>query len=239
MNRILKLALVVFLAFVSGIALVQGGMMMFVRSGAETQVPSVVDLELAEARTLLERAGFTGVQEREMNSAEVAEGRVAEQRPAAGKLLRKGRKVWLTVSLGEMRARVPDLAGLSLRQAGISLQKEKLATGAVSRAPHHAVPRGEVVAQSPPSGTSISEGGRVNLLVSLGPEPSAWVMPDLTHRPLRDVESLLGRYGIRVGERTFLLDRSVLPGTVLRHDPPPGSRVTSGQRVDVEVSSRR
>jgi serine/threonine-protein kinase len=238
MRRALQLAGVVALAFVSGIALVQVGMMMFVRSGAETQVPEVLGLEVAQARAVLERAGFAGVQEREMNSAEYAQGQVAEQRPAAGKLLRKGRKVWLTVSLGEVRASVPDLSGLSVRQAGIALQKEKLESGTVSRAPHHRVPRGEVIAQNPPQGASLSEGERVNLLVSLGPEPRAWVLPDLAGRPLREVEALLGRYGIRLGERTYLLDRSVLPGTVLRHDPPPGSRVASGQRIDVEVSSR-
>ena len=239
MNRFLRLALIVLLAFVSGIALVQVGMMIFVRSGAETQVPEVLGLDLAEARVVLERAGFTGVQEREMASAEYAEGQVAEQRPAAGKLLRKGRKVWLTVSLGEVRVIVPDLAGLSVRQAGIALQKEKLEPGTVSRAHHGRVARGEVVAQSPPQGASLGEGARVNLLVSLGPEARAWVLPDLAGRPLREVESLLSRYGMRLGERTFLLDRSVLPGTVLRHEPPAGSRVVSGQRIDVEVSSRQ
>jgi beta-lactam-binding protein with PASTA domain len=129
---------------------------------------------------------------------------------------------------------VPDLGGLSVRQAGIALQKEKLEPGTVSRAHHGRVARGEVVAQSPPQGASLSEGARVNLLVSLGPEPRAWVLPDLVGRPLREVESLLSRYGMRLGERTFLLDRSVLPGTVLRHEPRPAA-VSSGQRVDVGV----
>jgi serine/threonine-protein kinase len=238
-RRLLGLAGVASLAFVSGLALVHLGMLVFVRSGAETRVPDVVGRDLAEARAILANAGFTGVQERETNSGEFAAGKVAEQRPTGGALLRRGRKVWVTVSLGERSAAVPPLLGLSVRQAAIALQRERLESGTVSRAYHDAVPRGDVVAQDPPAGAALGEGGRVDLLVSLGPEPAAWALPDLTGRPAADVERVLARAGIRIGERTVVIDRSVLPFTVLEHEPKPGSRVLSGQRVDLVVSSRR
>jgi serine/threonine-protein kinase len=79
----------------------------------------------------------------------------------------------------------------------------------------------------------------VDLLVSVGGEARAWVLPDLSGRSVGEVEALLARYGMRAGERTVVIDRSQLPGTVVEHDPPPGSRVVSGQRVDLVVSSRR
>jgi serine/threonine-protein kinase len=238
-RRLASLAGVALLAFVSGVALVQVGMLLFVRSGAETRVPEVVGLDLDAARTALDRAGFTGVQEREAFSADFAEGRVSDQRPAAGSVLRKGRKVWLTVSLGERRASAPGVVGLSIRQAGIALQHERLETGTISRAPHARVPRGTVIAQDPAGGASLPEGGRVDLLVSLGPPPAAWLLPDLSGRALVEVEGMLARVGLRVGEKTVVLDRSVPPGTVLEQDPAPGGRVETGQRIDLVVSSRR
>ena len=239
MKRLGSFVGVALLAFVSGVALVQLGMLIFVRSGAETRVPEVLGLDVDAARTALSKAGFTGVQEHEAFSPDFAEGQVSEQRPAAGSVLRKGRKVWMTVSLGERRASAPGVVGLSIRQAEIAIQHERLETGTISRTHHARVERGAVIAQDPAAGASMQEGGRVDLLVSLGPEPAAWVLPDLTGRPLVEVEGILSRANLRPGERTVILDRTALPGTVLEHDPPAGSRVESGQRVDLVVSSRR
>jgi serine/threonine-protein kinase len=96
-----------------------------------------------------------------------------------------------------------------------------------------------VIAQDPPAGSRREEGARVDLLVSLGPAPESYVLPDLTGRPAREAESLLKSRDIRVGAKTVLIDRTVLPATVLEQDPPPGSRVESGGEVDLVVSSRR
>jgi serine/threonine-protein kinase len=239
MSRVALLVGAAAVAFVTGLGFFHFGMLAFVRSGAETKVPDLVGLEIARARSTLESAGFTAIEEREIFSPDFGEGRIAEQRPTAGEVLRKGRKVWLTVSLGLRKAEAPNIVGMSYRQAGIALDRGGLAVGSVSRLHHASVARGNVISQDPPFGTGCAEGTRVDLLVSLGPSPDAWVLPDLTGRPAREVGSLLDRHGIRVGEKTVLIDRSVLPSTVLEHDPPPGSRVESGQEVDLVVSSRR
>lgn len=225
-------------AFATGLALFHFGMLAFVRSGAEAKVPDLIGLDLAAARTSLEEAGFVGVAEREEHSTEFREGVVISQRPEAEVLLRDGRKVWLTVSLGLRRAATPNVAGLSYRQAGIVLDRDGLAVGGVSRVHHAAVPRGAVIAQDPPARAPLAEGARVHLLVSLGPQPAEWVMPALVGRPAREAEDLLAQHGLRVGSRTVLIDRSVLPGTVLEQEPTPGRRVEKGAEVDLVVSSR-
>ena len=239
MRRVYEILAVALLAFVSGVALVQLGMLFFVHSGTETQVPDVLGRDLPAARAMLDKAGFTGVEERQSNSPDFAEGIVCEQRPKGGALLRRGRKVWLAVSLGQRRATAPRLSGMSIRQAEIALQQEQLQAGNVSRAYHPAVARGNVIAQDPPPGQSLAEGGRVDLLLSLGPAAAAWVLPDLTGRPVGEAEARLERVGIRIGDRTVILDPSVLPGTVVEQDPAGGSRILSGQRVDLVVASRR
>ena len=169
MKRIASFVGVALLAFVSGVALVHVGMLIFVRSGAETRVPAVVGLDVDSARSALDKAGFTGVQEHEAFSADFAQGRVSEQRPSAGSVLRKGRKVWLTVSLGERHASVPGVVGLSIRQAEIALQHERLDPGTISRTHHERVTRGAVIAQDPAGGASMPEGGRVDLLAARTP----------------------------------------------------------------------
>jgi serine/threonine-protein kinase len=227
------------LAFVTGMVLFQLGMLAFVRGGDETKVPDLVGLDTATARAVLEEAGFTGVIDREVHSADFGPDRVTEHRPDAGSVLRKGRKVWLTVSLGVRKTAAPSVIGMTSRQAGILLGQEGLRVGSVSRVFHAGVKRGAVIAQEPPAGGPCSEGARIDLLLSLGPPPAAWVLPDLTGRPLRDVERLLDRHGLEVGEKTVLIDRSVLPSTVLEQVPPPGRRIEEGSEVALVVSSRR
>jgi serine/threonine-protein kinase len=239
MKGLLALAGAAVAAFVTGLVLFQLGMLAFVRSGAETKIPDVVGLELSAARAELGRVGFTGVVDREIHSADFGEGRIAEHRPPAGSVLRKGRKVWLTVSLGVRKTAAPSVVGMSSRQAGIVLGQEGLSAGSIARVFHATVERGAVIAQEPPAGAPCSEGARIDLLVSLGPAPESWVLPDLTGRALRDVERMLESHGLAVGERTVLIDRSVLPSTVLEQDPPPGRRIASGEEVDLVVSSRR
>ncbi len=226
-------------AFLTGLLLFQGGMLVFVRSGAETKVPDLVGRDLTSARAELETAGFRGAVDREIHSADFGAGRIIEHRPDAGSVLRKGRKVWLTVSLGVRKTAAPTIVGMTSRQAGIVLGAEGIGIGNVARVFHPRVGRGLVIAQDPAAGAACSEGARVDLLVSLGPPADAWVLPELSGRSIRDVERLLERHGIELGERTILIDRSVLPSTVLEHDPPAGSRIERGTEIALVVSSRR
>jgi serine/threonine-protein kinase len=226
-------------AFLTGLLLVHLGMLAFVRSGSQAKIPQLIGLPLDAARANLEELGFSGVVEREEHSPDFAAGLVIEQRPRGGDVLRKGRKVWLTVSLGVRETTVPNLVELSYRQADIVLGREGFAKGSTTRVHHPSVPRGSVIAQDPPPGASGAEGSRVDLMVSLGPAPEAFVLPDLTGRAAGEVETLLASRGIRVGSRTVLIDRSVLPSTVLEQDPPAGSRIETGGEVDLVISSRR
>jgi serine/threonine-protein kinase len=225
-------------AFFTGLTLFHLGMLAFVRGGSEARVPGLEGLPIASARQELERIGFVAVVDREEYSSELEEGKVLEQRPQAGEVLRRGRKVWLTVSLGFKKTSAPNVIGLSYRQAGIALAHEGLSVGGVFRQRHSSVPRGAVISQDPPAGSSRAEGSRVDLLVSLGPEPQAYVLPSFRGESVREVEEFLRRHSLELGEKTELLDRSAPPLTVLDQSPPPGARIEEGERVDLVVSSR-
>jgi len=225
-------------AFLSGLVLFNLGMLAFVHSGTETKVPDLVGMELASARSALEAVGLQGVVTREENSLDIGDGRILKQRPTAGAVLRSGRKVWLTVSLGVKRGSVPNLIGESSRQAAIALDRGGFAQGNVARLHHPTVPRGSVIAQDPPFGAHAPEGARVDLLVSLGQAPRSFVMPDLVGRSASEAEGILRSNSIRVGDRTVLIDRTVLPSTVLEHEPAAGARIDAGGEVDLVVSSR-
>ena len=111
---------------------------------------------------------------------------------------------WALTLQEDIRAVSKDPGRFSSAAAGVSRLD---VTDPVALAAYRTI----VIAQDPPAGSSNTEGARVDLLVSLGPPPEAFVLPDLTGRPARDVETLLQSRGVRVGSKTVLIDRSVMP----------------------------
>lgn len=224
------------LAVVTSASILHTAMLLFVRSVGESKVPPVVGLEISDAREEIAGADFSTVIEREVHTAEYGEGRVVSQRPVGGRTLRKGRKVLLTVSLGVRESELPQVAGLSLRQAGLALQDGGFAEGGVRRIAHDSIEKGTIIAQDPPGGALGTEGGTVDLLISTGPVSRFAPLPDITGLSVEDAESLLRRRGFTMGARWTRPEPSVRPLTVLDQFPPPGSPVPRGQAVGVTVS---
>ena len=69
------------------------------------RVPSLIGLGLARAKIVIARARCTTGQVRRTSSTHVAKGRVIAQSPRAGRTLRKGARVDLTVSAGRPKRR--------------------------------------------------------------------------------------------------------------------------------------
>ena len=100
---------------------------------------------------------------------------------------------------------------------------------------------GEVVAQSPKAGTSLAEGAKVALTVSLGPTLTPW--PKLVGLPEADAIAAITAAGLTAGTRTTGFDESVAKGAVVTATPAAGrdpvdanGQVPKQTPVDVKVS---
>jgi serine/threonine-protein kinase len=213
------------------------GMLTFVRAGVETRLPDLTGRPLPQAREELEASGFTAVADREVHDTRYPEGAVVEQRPAPGEILRRGRKVWLTVSLGVRRTEVPSVAGKTVRQAGIVLEAGGFRPGAVLRVSHPTAEYNAVISQDPPAGSKRAEGTRVALLVSGGRDARDFVLPRFAGLTVREAERILTDHGFRLGEKSLRADEFAARGVVIRQNPPAGSRVWAGMAVDLVVSA--
>ena len=67
-------------------------------------------------------------------------------------------------------AQVPDLTGLSFREAENALSEVGLNVGGQSEVPSNEVPQGEIVEQIPTAGTEVAPASSVDITVSSGPE---------------------------------------------------------------------
>lgn len=208
----------------------------FLTRGGEVIVPNLSGLELKAALELTSRENLgLRVSGTGFNPG-VQPGHVISQDPAPGIRTRKNRLVHVVVSQGTRTVFVPDVAGLTLRRAELALIQSGLSLGRVGRSYDGDVPQGGVITQSPSPDLFVPRNTAVDILLSNGPKPVVYVLPDPTGLPIEEVLSVIRSWGLRSGRVLEVMRDDLPPGTVTAINPQPGSPVTEGQSVHLTVS---
>jgi hypothetical protein len=155
---------------IHGVLLTLLGLSLAACGGGSSDVtdPNVVGDTQAAAATALTGVGLTLGTVTMSSSTTVASGVVISQSPAASTSLGKGTAVNLVVSSGPPTVAAPAVTGDTQSAASTALTGAGLTVGTVSMASSTTVTTGEVISQSPASGTSVLVGSAVNLVVSSG-----------------------------------------------------------------------
>ena len=193
------------------------------RQGEEVLVPDIVGLSEREAERSLGGGDLRLSKISEQWSPDVPRGYVSRQDPEPGSVVKRGRRISVVVSLGAQGTTVPVVDGESVRRAEIVIEGAGLRRGRLAQVYTDEVPRDMVVASDPPGETVVERESVVDLLVSLGPLPREYVLPDLTGGEVVVVARALRDEGFVV--TTLAGGRGQRPGYVAAQEPPPGSRV--------------
>jgi len=94
----------------------------YVDLGDEIEMPDMVEMIVDEAKDTLEKSDFNVIIADSVYDANYAEGTIVEQMPVAFSTVKKGRNVYLTVSNGEKPIIMPNLFGMSPRDAELKLK---------------------------------------------------------------------------------------------------------------------
>ncbi|WP_433955976.1 Stk1 family PASTA domain-containing Ser/Thr kinase [Janibacter indicus] len=129
---------------------------------------------------------------------------------------------------------VPDVTGLSRADAEASLTQDGDLGYVESAAFDEQVPKGEVITSNPPTGTELSKGSDVTVVVSKGPE--RYEVPDLTGRTAAQARTTLERRTLTVGATTQAWDDDVAKGRIVSTTPAPGTEVKRDAKVALVVS---
>ena len=199
----------------------------------EGPVPDVRGMPYDEATRRLKDAGFRADTAEQTWSGAAGRGIVIGQRPKAGEVQEAGALVLLDISLGRRQTRVPDVVGLTERDARMALQAEGFTVSEAVAEPSDA-PRGQVLATIPATGGMATLPAAVRLRTSAG--PSSVAVPDVTGRPLAEARALLEQVGLTTGRAATGDAGSGDPGTVVRQDPAAGSSVRAGSAVRLTVA---
>ncbi|MDB8804566.1 Stk1 family PASTA domain-containing Ser/Thr kinase [Romboutsia sp. 1001216sp1] len=144
------------------------------QTGVETVItPDVKNMSLDEAQRKLDDLGLN-VTIKEEYDTNVEANHVISQMPEAGKQVKEGDSVTIVLSKGKKQAQVPNVVGLSLIEAESVLRENNLVLGNVKQEFSESFKEGNIIRQTPQSGTSISGNGEaVDVVVSKGPKPVA------------------------------------------------------------------
>jgi serine/threonine-protein kinase len=143
----------------------------------------------------------------------------------------------VVVSLGTRVRMVPDLRGMTQRQARNLLQTNGLDVGRVARVQHIGDAREHVVATSPPVGDEVHEGELVDIVVSAPGGANVFLMPDLTSQDLFFVREKLEKLGFRISSVRYEDREGVYPNTIIDQSPEPGERIREGESIELVASS--
>jgi eukaryotic-like serine/threonine-protein kinase len=234
MEWIFRIALLAFIlmsvAFLSAITA-----MRFAIQGREVVMPNVVGQKMPEAEQMLRGRGI-GVQVEDRTYNPVPVDMVLRQSPPPGMKVKVGQSAHVIVSLGPQSATIPPLIDLTLRTARIELLRGGLQTGEVSSAYLGGTGNDVVLQQDPAPGTSNVTSPHVDMLVSLGPRPAAYVMPELIGQSLNEAESKLTGIGLKSPKLTLTPLPGGLHGTVLGQTPARGARLEASTQVELQIA---
>ena len=211
-------------------------MPLYTHRGQEEELPDVTEMSYTEAEKLLKSSGFKIVKEREVFEATYPESTIVSQSPSAYSKVKKGRRIYVTLSAGERRVIVPNVTGISEREAAFQLRRAGLEIGEVYYEYNSYKPKDVVYEQSLTEGIEVLSGTVVSLTVSNGEWPNRFTVPDIRGKLLAEVIKILRQQGLKVGKIEYVLKRDLLPDTVIEQAIDPGDEVAQGRAIDITVS---
>ncbi|MFN0156680.1 MAG: PASTA domain-containing protein [Bacteroidota bacterium] len=207
----------------------------YVNQGGTLVVPTVTGKKLEDAQRILDSLGFEPVQAETRPDPRAPLGTVVSQNPLPEAMVKSGRRVYLTISGGEVLASVPKLRGLSLRDSRFTLERSGLQLGDVAYATSETYPPNTIMAQAIAPGSKVSRGTKVNISVSRGAVALDLAVPELTGKTLGEAENILTEKGLKVGNITYQPSFDLIPNTVVDQFPRAGESVSTGQAVDLFI----
>jgi len=203
---------------------------------SEVEVPDVTNIPLREAERILFEQGLNWEIGLSRHDERVPKDYVLAQRPAAGEKIKKTRAVVLDVSLGPNMGFVPDVIGLSQREARVEIANAGFrVAGEMQESYSEEVPEGHVLDQEPGPLAEVPLGTEVTLTISLGPQPRYITMPDLVGKTLAEATEILEQnyLDFEVHQES---SQEYFSGYVIAQDVPPGEQILQKSTVKLTVS---
>ena len=172
--------------------------------------------------------------EEEYNN-DYAAGHVYKQSPVAGRTVREGQSVTLTVSLGIHYVTVPDLTNY-VQADGEQQLKDLGVSVLVTQAVDESVAAGSIIRTDPAAGSQVAAGTTVVIYVSRPQVATTTKVPSLIGMNVNDARTLLVQRKLGLGSQTEQYSDQPV-GSIISQNPGEGASAKLNTRVSVVVSA--
>ena len=202
----------------------------------EKELPDVTEKTYEDAVNLLQDDGLRVIREPDKFDITYPAGVVIQQNPLPYSKVKKGRRIYLTVSAGERLIQIPKIVGLSERDASFKLRTIGLHLGEIGYEYDSYYPNGVVCKQSAAQDSMVTEGENIDIVISLGRLPSEFEVPDVVGISLAEAKQRLGKAGLSAGTITYQPQPNIIPDTVIRQSIEVGTKLDERKPVNLVVS---
>ena len=229
--------------------------------GNTVNMPSLLGKTYAEARTVLEELGLKIERGESEKSNQYSAGQIIAQSEESGNTVKVGTTVTVTLAAAgstassdgtsstanntsstttttttNSKVTVPSVVGKDENAAKSAITAAGLTVGTVSEASSDTVESGLVISQSPSANSETESGGKVNIVLSSGPNKKK-VTDVIGHESSRAQSELAGD-GFKVEVKETYSD-DMRAGLVVSTSPDRGTYVQPGSTVTITVSKGR
>ncbi|MEG8947373.1 PASTA domain-containing protein [Rosettibacter firmus] len=233
-NTLFKLSLYG-LSFIVTIIIINSIIMPYYVSGDELKVPNVIGMHKDKAIELLRDLNLNPIITTSRYDEKYDKDYVIFQKPLPNTYVKENRKIYLTISGGLQTVKMPFLINKSVRDAQITLQKLGLVIDSLENIVSD-FPPNTIAEQQYPEGMELPVGTKVRLKVSIGPQIGKIKAPNLIGKSLIEAEKILKNYSLKIGLKTYIYSKSLLPNTIVDQQPSENTLLNVGDSINVVVT---
>lgn len=201
----------------------------------QVKMPSIVNISENDALIALNQANL-GIGERSYETSnEIKKGNIIRAEYEAGIMIPRNTSVKVVISSGPEKFEMPDIAKGTEQNAAEVLRDYEL-NYTTEYVFSDEIEQGKIVKTSPEAGTMVSQGDKVVLYISQGPEFKDVVVPSFTGKPVEEAKSEIERNSLIVGEISEDNTGEYQIGTVVSQSVESGQTVKEGTKIDLVVA---
>ncbi|CAB1064379.1 Serine/threonine protein kinase [Olavius sp. associated proteobacterium Delta 1] len=161
---------------------------------------------------------------------------VTFQEPEAGSEIKKDRDVRIIISKGAKNILMPNVVTLSDQQARMIFDENGFTRGKLSHTYSSTVEKDHVIVQVPEAGDLITRGAKADILVSSGPRPVKYVMPDLSGHFFDQAVLIIENANLTVGNIRSQFDKQKTRNSIIGQEPLAGYSVNVSSPVHLVIN---
>lgn len=232
-----KLSLYI-ISFIVSLIIIDSIILPYYVSGNEYRVPNVIGKHKEEAIKILKELNLNPIVSTSRYDERYSKDYVIFQKPQPNTYVKENRKIYLTISGGLQTVKMPFLINKSVRDAQIILQRMGLVLDSLEQIESE-LPPNTIAEQQYPEGKEIPVGTKILLRVSTGPRVGKIRVPNILGKSLFEAERLLKNNSLRIGLKTYIYSKTLLPNTIVDQQPSENELVNVGDSVNVVITQNK